>query len=89
VAFSTLSFKNPDLALMLKLNELYIEIFEPLHSLDQRFWSYDDDILMSFPMMFITKDDMIHMAKNGGNPLGLTPEDGPLLSKFPKSVLRT
>jgi hypothetical protein len=66
---------------MLKLNELYIEEFEPLHSLDQRFWSYDDDILMSFPMMFITQDDMIHMAKNGGNPLGLKPEDGPLLSE--------
>lgn len=67
---------------MMKLNELYIEEFEPLHALDQRFWSYDDDTLMSFPMMFITKDDIIHMAKNGGNPLGLKVEDGPLLSKL-------
>lgn len=70
---------------MVKINELYIETFEPLHTVDQRFWSHDDDILMSFPMMFITKDDISHMKKNGGNPLGLKVEDGPLLSKFKRS----
>lgn len=39
-------------------------------------------VVVSLPMMFITADEVIHMSKNGGNPLGLKVEDCPLLRKW-------
>jgi hypothetical protein len=40
--------------------------------------------LMSCNMQMLTKHEIEIFAKNGGNALGIRPEDGPLFGKFSK-----
>ena len=42
------------------------------------------------PIQLITKEEMLMFSKNGGNALGLAPEDAPLMREFsiPKSKFK-
>jgi hypothetical protein len=40
--------------------------------------------IMSFNMQMLTKHEIEIFAKNGGNALGIKPEDGPLFCKYSK-----
>ena len=60
--------------LMKGIMKIFIEELEPIR--DKK------GIISSLPLMLITKEEISHMAKNGGNPLGIKEEDGPLLCKL-------
>jgi hypothetical protein len=66
-----LTFRHPDLHLLKRVTEIWIREMYPLKRLKKAY--------LSLAIMFITTDEMAHMSKNGGNPLGLNPEDGDLM----------
>lgn len=72
-SFSALSLKNPSVEMIKKLHDIFLEEVASLQAMD--------GVVASLPLMFITKDEVLHMSKNGGNPLGLEIEDCPLLRK--------
>lgn len=72
-SFSTLTLKQPSLEIIKKLIDMYIEEFGASRA--------TKGFIASLPLMFITADEVLHMEKNGGNPLGLKVGDCPLLRK--------
>jgi hypothetical protein len=60
--------------LMKVIMKIFIEELEPIR--DKK------GITCSLPLMLITKEEISHMSKNGGNPLGIKEEDGPLLCEL-------
>jgi hypothetical protein len=44
-------------------------------------------LIPSMVMQLITKDEISSFSKNGGNPLGISIEDGPLMSKIHLTTL--
>lgn len=76
--YATLSLKNPSEKMIKTINEMFLEEFGPLRGIT--------GVVLSLPLMFISKDEVLHMTKNGGNPLGLKVEDCPLLRKSFHSI---
>lgn len=71
VAYATMTFKNPDLDLLNRVTKIWIRELYPLKLMKRGY--------LSIAIMFLTTDEIAHMSKNGGNPLGLQPEDGDLM----------
>jgi hypothetical protein len=61
-------------ALMKEIMRIFLLEIEPIRNLK--------GFRASLPFQLITKEEISHFSKNGGNPLGITEEDGPLFRKL-------
>ena len=59
---------------MKRLTDIFIREMFPMKKMKDGF--------SSLAIMFITSEEIAHMVKNGGNPLGLKPEDGNLMRAY-------
>jgi hypothetical protein len=60
--------------LMKEIMKIFLLEIEPIRNLK--------GFRASLPFQLITKEEISHFSKNGGNPLGITEEDGPLFRKL-------
>jgi hypothetical protein len=61
-------------ALLKEIMKIFLVEVEPIRNLK--------GFGTSLPIQLITKEEISHFSKNGGNPLGITEEDGPLFRKL-------
>lgn len=70
--YETATFKL-DADLMKEITNIYMEETEKIRHLK--------GMISALPMQIITKAEIAHFQKNGGNCLGIDPDDGPLMCK--------
>ncbi len=68
--WATITIK-PDFTLMQNLISIFIEESETM--------KHVKDVIPSFVFQAITTDETLHMSRNGGNSLGLSASDAPIL----------
>jgi hypothetical protein len=75
-----MTFREPDFELLKDIHDIFIDEANSFTSHDPTIFSLVHNLLVSLTISVVTKDEILHMWKNGGNPLGLQVKDAPLMS---------
>jgi hypothetical protein len=70
ILYETATF-HFDVGLQKEIVKIYVSEIEKVR--------HYPDLMSCLPMQIITKAEIAHFQKNGGNCLGIDPDDGPLL----------
>lgn len=81
-SYSTLTFRKPDFRLLKDIHDIFIEEANSFSSHDKTMFSLANNLLVGLTISIVSKDEIFHMGKNGGNPLGLQVKDAPLMSTY-------